>query len=170
MTVPQNLEAPNPQIVRGWKRVAYFIAAGFFVVLGTLGVFLPGLPATPFLMLASYFLIRTSPKAHQALLNSRLFGPILVDWQMNGGIRRHVKQKATVFVALTVTASIWLTGTSIILMCSTIALAAVGLVVVWKLPDVQPSRIVNHGHSTKPANVNKTSKLPSETETPIQPM
>lgn len=106
-------------------------------MLGALGTVLPGLPATPFLMLASYFLIRTSPKAHRALLRSRLFGPILVDWEINGGVRRHIKLKATVFVVLTVGLSIWLTGRSVIPAVGISVSAAIGLIVVWRLPDVQ---------------------------------
>lgn len=124
-------------MVRGWKRILYLLGGGFFFLLGALGTFLPGLPATPFLMLASYFLIRTSPKAHAALLRSRLFGPILRDWEINGGVRRHIKQKATVFVILTVGLSIWLTGRSLIPAIGISVLATIGLTVVWRLPDVR---------------------------------
>lgn len=134
---PESTDSKPSQIVSGWKRPLYLFAAAVFFLLGALGAFLPGLPATPFLMLTSYFLIRSSPKAHQALLNSRIFGPILVDWQVNGGVRRHVKKKATIFVLLTVGASILLTGRTLIPALGISGLAAIGLVVVWKLPDVK---------------------------------
>lgn len=136
-------ECPEPkgpeqiQLVSGWKKPLYWLAAGIFFVLGALGAFLPGLPATPFLMLTSYFLIRSSPTAHRALLKSRIFGPILVDWQVNGGVRLHVKKKATVFVVLTVGLSILLTGRTLIPALGICGLAAVGLVVVWRLPEIK---------------------------------
>lgn len=137
MDTTEKPAAADVPIVRGWKRIVYLLAGGFFFLLGALGAFLPGLPATPFLMLASYFLVRTSPRAHQALLKSRLFGPILIDWQTNGGVRRHIKQKATIFVILTVGISIWLTGQSQIAVLCICSLAAIGLIVVWRLPDVR---------------------------------
>lgn len=138
-TTEKKLTAAVP-IVLGWKRICYLLAGGFFFLLGALGTFLPGLPATPFLMLASYFLVRASPRAHQALLRSRLFGPILVDWQVSGGVRRPVKLKATALVVLTVGLSIWLTGRSLIPAIGISVLATIGLTVVWSLPDVLVNR------------------------------
>lgn len=134
---PEKTRAHSVRMVSGWKRPLYLLAAAFFFVLGALGAVLPGLPATPFLMLTSYFLIRSSPKAHNALLKSRVFGPILIDWQHNGGVRRHVKKKATFFVVITVALSIFLTGRTLIPAIGICSLAAVGLVVVWRLPNIK---------------------------------
>ncbi len=121
-------------VVSGWKKVVYRMAGAVFFGLGALGALLPGLPATPFLMLASFFLVRTSPKAHQALLNSKLFGPILTDWEVRGGVRHHVKVKATVVVVFTVGLSVWLTDKALIPAVGISVLAAIGLIVVWSLP------------------------------------
>ena len=85
-------------------------AAAFFAV-GVLGVFLPVLPATPFLLLTSYFLVRSSPRLNAALLRSRFFGPILKDWQVHGGVRRDVKIQAIVIVVIAVAASITVADT-----------------------------------------------------------
>ena len=68
-------------IANGWRRIALLTLGGLFFCLGVLGAFLPGLPATPFLMLTSYFLIRSSPRWNDKLLQSRVFGSILSDWQ-----------------------------------------------------------------------------------------
>lgn len=76
-----------------WRRLTYLAIAGVFFAVGVLGALLPVLPATPFLLLASYFLSKSSPRLNRALLRSRLFGPILRDWQQLGGIRRSVRVK-----------------------------------------------------------------------------
>jgi uncharacterized membrane protein YbaN (DUF454 family) len=83
--------------------------AGLFFVLGALGAVLPVLPTTPFLLLTSYFLARSSPRLNRWLLASRFFGPILRDWQQLGGVRPDVKVKAVMIVLLAVSLSLWLT-------------------------------------------------------------
>jgi hypothetical protein len=61
------------------------------VILAALGVLLPGLPATPFLLLASYSFARSSKRMHDWLVNNRIFGPILSDFLDRKGIRLHIK-------------------------------------------------------------------------------
>lgn len=70
----------------------FFIVLGILcVILAALGVLLPGLPATPFLLLASYSFARSSRKMHDWLVNNRIFGPILADFIEKKGIRLRIK-------------------------------------------------------------------------------
>ena len=118
-----------------WMRVAYLALAGVFFVVGVLGALLPVLPATPFLLAASYFLSKSSPRLNQALLRSRLFGPILRDWQQLGGIRRSVRIKAIVAVVLAVGVTLVVSELSVGRMLAVVVLAQVGIVVVLRLPS-----------------------------------
>ena len=126
-------------IARGLKRLAFQILAGIFFGLGALGAVLPGLPATPFLLLTSYFLLRSCPRLNEALVQSRLFGPILTDWQMHGGVRRDVKVQAIVVVVIAVGATIILSGYSIVPSLTVILLASVGIAVIVRLPTANAS-------------------------------
>lgn len=55
-----------------------FIAAGVALVgLGVIGILLPGLPATPFLLLAAYCFARSSPRLHAWLVTHHWFGPYI---------------------------------------------------------------------------------------------
>ena len=70
----------------------FFITLGIVcVILAGLGVLLPGLPATPFLLLASYAFARSSKRMHDWLINNKVFGPILSDFLDRKGIRLHIK-------------------------------------------------------------------------------
>lgn len=77
-----------------------FLTLGLLCLgLGFLGAFLPLLPTTPFLLLAAFFLSRSSPTLHRWLLQNRLFGPVLQRWQNGGRISRPTKWTATCMLA-----------------------------------------------------------------------
>lgn len=128
----------NDQItkVTGWRRVGYIALAGLFFVLGAFGLILPGLPTTPFLLLTSFFLIRSHPGLNARLVRSRLFGPILLDWHTHRGVRRHVKFKTVALVLLVLALSLYLGQLSFGLKVGMVALVGVGLLVVVRLPTV----------------------------------
>ena len=69
----------------------YIFLGSLSVGLAGLGVLLPGLPAVPFLLLASFFFARSSKRLHDWLINNRLFGPILSDFLDHQGIRLPIK-------------------------------------------------------------------------------
>ncbi len=133
-TVVAEDQQAKRSVATGLRRVVYLAAAGGFFLLGVAGAVLPGLPATPFLLLTSYFLIRSSPRLNQRLLNSRVFGPILVDWQVHGGVRPHVKVKAIAVVIITVAVSVCVSGYSVIFASVVCGLAMVGVAVILWLP------------------------------------
>lgn len=84
--------------------IALFLILGLLsVALGILGIFLPGLPTTPFLLLASYSFIKSSPRLHKWLLNSRL-GDSLRKYEENPGL--HPKTKIYIIILMTAMCSI----------------------------------------------------------------
>lgn len=76
-------------------------AAGgfFFVGLGLIGIALPVLPTTPFLILAAGCFARSSPRMEAWILGHPKFGPLVRDWQARGAIPRRAKQLAIVSMA-----------------------------------------------------------------------
>ena len=56
------------------------------MALGILGIFLPLLPTTPFLLLAAFCFMRGSPRLHAWLMSHRILGPYLRDFQEGRGI------------------------------------------------------------------------------------
>ncbi len=64
----------------------YNILGWITLSLGVIGAFLPILPTTPFVLLASYFFSKGSPKFYHWLLSSKLFGSIINNWNKYGVI------------------------------------------------------------------------------------
>jgi uncharacterized membrane protein YbaN (DUF454 family) len=69
----------------------YRFLGWFFVALGGIGVVLPLLPTTPFILIAAGCFAKSSPKCHQWLLNNRVFGPVISDWQTHQCITKKTK-------------------------------------------------------------------------------
>lgn len=112
------------------------LLAALFFALAVLGAFLPLVPTTPFLLLTSWCLVRSSPRLHAALHRSRLFGPLLADWERHHGVRAHVKVAAVGAIALAVAWGLLGADLGRVGSVALCALAAVGLVVVLRLPTV----------------------------------
>ena len=117
------------------RRLIYFAVAGFFFVLAVLGAVLPGLPTTPFLLLTSYFLVRTSPQLNSALLRSRFFGPILRDWERHRGVRPHVKMQSVLLVVITLAVTLYFSRLTLPLKGVVLALGLIGILVILRLPE-----------------------------------
>lgn len=77
--------------------IAIGVAATGF---GVAGIFLPLLPTTPFLLLASFAFARSSPRLHAWLLAHPRLGPVIREWQRHGAIQRRVKVLALAMMAL----------------------------------------------------------------------
>lgn len=125
-----------PQAVTGWRRALFLAGGAISAALAALGVILPGLPTTPFVLLASYCLLRSSRHWHERLLRNRLFGGVLRDWYLHRGLRPHIRYKALAMLVLVVAASLYWGGLPWWANLFLVAIAAFGAVYVWRLPDV----------------------------------
>lgn len=74
--------------------------------LGGLGVALPLLPATPFVLLAAFCFARSSPALHRRLMESPTFGKAIHDWRDKRAISRKGKTAALAAMALSLLVSL----------------------------------------------------------------
>ena len=105
------------------------------LVLGVIGVFLPGLPTTPFVLLAGACFVRASPHAHAWLLANRTFGPMLRKWEDEHALSRRVKVFAITMMLLTASASAWYFAGQAWIQAMIIAGAIAGGVTVALIPS-----------------------------------
>lgn len=89
------------------QRIILIIIGWLAVVLGTLGVVLPVLPTTPFILLAAWCFARSSPRFHAWLLYRSWFGSYLRFWQKHHAMPRGVKPRAILLILLTFAISLW---------------------------------------------------------------
>jgi len=84
-----------------------YLAAGFIALaLGAIGVILPILPTTPFVLLAAACFARGSERFHTKLMTNRYTGPIILEWRLYRSVTRKTKRFAYIMTAISFSVSI----------------------------------------------------------------
>ena len=84
------------------KRIILISLGWLCVGLGFVGVFVPGIPTTIFLIIALWAFTKSSEKLRHWLLNHKRFGPILNNWQEHKVVPRRAKILMVVLMSLAV--------------------------------------------------------------------
>ncbi len=85
-----------------------FAAAGIVMVgFGVLGILLPGLPATPFLLLAAYCFAKSFPRLHAWLVTHRWLGPYIRGARAGWRIPRRQAMQTIALLWLSMGVSAW---------------------------------------------------------------
>lgn len=140
----------HPKLAAGPRRLLYVVAGLGCVGLAYLGAILPGLPTTPWVLLASYCFARSSPRLERWLKRSPIFGRLLRDWHTHRGIRRPVKVVAVLLVLTVVSLSIVFGGLPAWVKWVIGSLAAVGIcVIVFVVPTIKRTETGGQGSEEK---------------------
>jgi hypothetical protein len=111
------------------KRILYLLLGWFSLISGIIGIFLPLLPTTPFVLLAAWCFSKSSKRFHTWLLNHKFFGPIVHDWQSSDGIPRRARNRAILFMWIGMSISMFVVSR----FWATIGLLIIGLCVMTYL-------------------------------------
>ena len=84
------------------KKIILISLGWFCVGLGFVGIFVPGIPTTIFLIIALWAFTKSSKKLRNWLLNHKRFGPILNNWQQYKVVPRRAKILMVVLMSLAV--------------------------------------------------------------------
>jgi len=89
------------------KKYLFIGLGSLFVFLGFIGIVIPGIPTTPFLLLSAWFFSKSSSFLENWLINHKLFGPLIRDWNEHKSISRKSKIVAVIIIIPTFTFSIY---------------------------------------------------------------
>jgi uncharacterized membrane protein YbaN (DUF454 family) len=123
--------APHPV----WSRWLWLVGGWAALGLGTVGVFLPVIPTTPFVLVAAWCFSRGSQRMHRWLLEHRWFGSTVRSWEEHGVIPLRAKLLSTGimiplvgYMALFSRAPTWTVFIAV-------PLVLVGVAFVWSKPS-----------------------------------
>lgn len=117
------------------KRIILIIIGWLAVVLATLGVVLPLLPTTPFLLLAAWCFARSSPRFHHWLLYRSWFGSYIRHWQDHRALPPGAKPRALIFIVLTFAVSLYLVNIMWVRLLLLVMMCAL-LFFMWRMPVI----------------------------------
>ncbi len=112
------------------------------VVLGVVGIFLPLLPTTPFILLAAWCFAKSSPRFHRWLTSHPKLGPIIHTWQSGEGISRSLRNRVLAVMWASMLLSMWIIGK----WWSIALLSSIGIAVsiyIWRQPIIVPAPLTS---------------------------
>jgi hypothetical protein len=107
------------------KRIVYIVIGSLTLVLGLVGVLVPVLPTTPFLLLTAFFYMRSSDRLYHWLIHHKLWGRHLDDYLTYRAIKKSTKIASLLFLWFTLTISMVLVQQTLV----TLLLIVVGTAV-----------------------------------------
>lgn len=116
---PKKISLQLPKIYK-----YFYLVSGFLlVIIGVIGIFLPVLPTTIFLILASACFIKSSPKANDWLRNHKILGQYIKNYQDGSGLTVKSKLFNLIFLWSMILLSAFLFTESLIIKLVLIAIA-----------------------------------------------
>lgn len=116
------------------KRYLLISIGAVSLVLGLIGIVVPLLPTTPFLLLSAVCFANSSPRLHAWLIDHPQFGPPIKAWQQHHAIARPAKVLGSVSMGVMLLAGWWFGLPPWILGVQAAALAGVSLF-LWTRPE-----------------------------------
>lgn len=117
-------------IKRKVVKVLFMLLGLMAVALGILGIFIPGLPTTPFLLLAAGLFTKSSSRLYQFLLSNRFLGPYIKRYREEKGMPLRTKIHAIVLVWIMTSISVIFFIDPLWIKCVVVAAGLTGTIVM----------------------------------------
>ncbi len=120
------------------KKGIFIILGIISLILGIIGIFIPGLPTTPFLLLSASLFIKSSAKLYNWLIKNKFLGTYISDYYNNKGLSKLTKIFSVSLMWIMIAVSVFLIFNTLIPKILVIVLALIGTIVMgFLIPTVK---------------------------------
>ena len=119
------------------KRAVFATLGIVFFVTGLIGVFLPVLPTTPFMLLALWAFSNSSKRLHDYIWNHKKYGPMVRAWKQHGAIPKRAKISAILVMSASATFMVFFSGAPLYGLIAALALMMFGAVFILTRPTLR---------------------------------
>lgn len=123
-----------------YKKTLYVVAGTVSLAFGIVGIALPVLPTTPFLLLSAACYYKGSQRLHRWLLGNRLFGGYIRNYREGRGIPARAKIFTLAFLWTTISFSVLFAVNDLIVQVLLLAIAVGVSIHVIRLPNLKRTR------------------------------
>jgi len=116
-------------------KIIYTLFGSLFVGLAILGIILPLLPTTPFLLLAAWCYAKGSDRFYNWLMTHKWFGPYIKSYQEGKGLPKALKVRVLIILWVTMSVTIIFFAKPIFLKSLLFIIASSVSIYIWKLPS-----------------------------------
>lgn len=109
------------------------------LLVGLIGIILPLIPTTPFVLLAAWLFARSSKRFHAWLLTNRYTGPVISNWETNKTIPRRAKIIAIAMIIFSFIFSSLFVVTNMYLKFTLVILGVVLIIFLARIPSTEKS-------------------------------
>lgn len=125
------------------KRLLMLAGAWIACILGCVGVVVPVLPTTPFLLLATFLFAKSSPRCHSWIVSTKLYKTYVAAFKEAGGIPAITKARIlTVSFALMAVSAIMVQKVAVWIVLGCVVVFLLYLMLV-RIPTISPEHVQN---------------------------
>lgn len=92
----------NNKYLNRSKKILLIVAGTFFIGIGIIGIFIPILPTTPFILIAATLYARSSQKFYKWIINNKVFGRYIKNYREGKGIPLIIKISTIALLWITI--------------------------------------------------------------------
>jgi len=111
-------------------RLTWLVVGLVALVLGAIGIALPLLPTTPFILLAAFAFARSSDRLHEWLITHDVFGSLIDNWHRYGAISKRAKVVSVISMAAVLAISVAVAAPPVVIVAQLVVLGAAALFIL----------------------------------------
>lgn len=119
------------------RRFVYGVLAAGSIGMAWVGLLVPGIPTVPFVILAATFAAKASKSFHERLKQTRVFGPMIRDWEAYGAVQPIVRIQGAAATLLIVAVTIAVAQPSPRLLLLIGVMCTISLVMIARIPVIE---------------------------------